>query len=74
VTTNAKPALIEHEEYEVDEEEVLVSSFNSFYINALDEEIMNLIRMQSRVISRIKKILSNGSNGVVRITEDLNNE
>ncbi len=74
MTSNAKPALVEHEEYEVDEEEVLVSSFKNFYVNALDEEIMNLIKMQSRIINRIKKILSNGSNGTTRITEDLNNE
>ena len=40
---------------------------------ALDEEIAKLLKMQTQVIDKIKKLL-NGSNGEIRTTEDLNNE
>jgi hypothetical protein len=74
VTTSAKLAAL-IEQPETNEEEVAIdNSFNIFYIDALDAEIMSLIRMQEKVMRRMKKILSNGSNGAIRITEDLNND
>ena len=72
MNTNAKSlALVEHDNFETYKDPQ--NSIEIFYMDALDEEILNLIQMQRKVIQQMKNILSNG-NGITRTTEDFNNE